>query len=151
MFSDEQRKEFLEDGLTNEEIEVLESTLALTETIDMIPDDVEKFIKEYESKIPADTINGMKAIAYAAQNDPRFFSQLMALNMAMSYDDTQNQTHKQVKVLDELSDEEYLRAKHNYFKTLASLSDRDRKEFLSLIMNITPDQKADMIERLKNN
>ena len=151
MFSEEQRREFVEDGLTDEEIDLLENTMALSETVAMIPDDVASFIEEYKTKIPDDTINGMKAIAFAAQNDPKFYSKLMALNVAMSYADDQNPRVAEQKMLDGLTDEEYKTASSNYFKTLASLSESDRKEFLNLIANITPEQKADMLERLKNN
>ena len=151
MFTDAERREFVEDGLTEDEIDLLENTMALSETIAMIPDDVAAFIEEYKTKIPDETINGMKAIAFAAQNDPKFYTKLMALNTAMSYADDQNPNETPAKVLEGLTDEEYKKASHNYFQTLASLSESDRKEFLTLIANITPEQKADMIERLKNN
>ena len=150
MFSDEERNEFLQDGLTEEEIDLLENSLALSETIAMIPDDVVAFIEEYKTKVPDDTIRGMEAIAFAAQNDQKFFTKLMALNVAMSYEDDQNSSSEQ-KEMEGLTDEEYKTARDNYFKTLAGLSDSDRKEFFNLIAKITPEQKADMLERLKNN
>lgn len=150
MFSDEERNKFLQDGLTEEEIDLLENSLALSETIALIPDDVVAFIEEYKTKVPDDTIRGMEAIAFAAQNDQKFFTKLMALNVAMSYEDDQNSSSEQ-KEMEGLTDEEYKTARDNYFKTLAGLSDSDRKEFFNLIAKITPEQKADMLERLKNN
>ena len=149
MFNEEQRKELVEDGLSEEEIELLENTMALSETIEMLPDDVSAFIEEYKTKVPDDTIRGMEAISYAAQNDPRFFGKLMALNVAMNYADEQSPKPEAKEMLG-ISDEEYKKASENYFKTLASLSESDRKEFLSLITNITPEQKKDMLDRLKN-
>ena len=149
MFNEEQRKELVEDGLSEEEIELLENTMALSETIEMLPEDVSAFIEEYKTKVPDDTIKGMEAIAFAAQNDPKFFTELMALNVAMSYENDQNAGLKQNE-MEGLSGEEYKKASENYFKTLASLSDSDRKEFLNLITNITPEQKKDMLNRLKN-
>ena len=51
MFSEEQIREFKEDGLTDDEIEVLGNALALTATVNMLPDDIESFIREYEQKL----------------------------------------------------------------------------------------------------
>ncbi len=149
MFNEEQRKELVEDGLSEEEIELLENTMSLSETFEMIPEDVSAFIEEYKTKVPDDTIKGMEAIAFAAQNDPKFFTELMALNVAMGYEYDQNSI-PEPKQMEGLTDEEYKKASDNYFKTLAKLSDSERKEFLTLIANITPEQKADMIDRLKN-
>lgn len=151
MFSEAERQEFLNDGLSEQEIELLESTMELSETVEMIPENVAAFIDEYKTKIPDDTINGMRAIVFAAQHDPKFYSELMALNLAMAYEDSENPSKKQVKVLEGLTNEEYKRASDNYFKTLAGLSESDRTEFLNLIASITPEQKADMINRLKRN
>lgn len=151
MFSDAEKQEFLSDGLSEQEIELLESTLELSDTIEMIPDDINAFFEEYKTKIPDDTINGMRAIVFAVQQDPKFYGELMALNFAMAYEDSQNPSQKKANVLEGLTNEEYKRASDNYFKTLASLSESDRTEFLNLIANITPEQKADMINRLKRN
>ena len=151
MFSEAERQEFLNDGLSEQEIELLESTMELSETVEMIPENVAAFIDEYKTKIPDDTINGMRAIVFAAQHDPKFYNELMALNLAMAYEDSENPSKKQVKVLEGLTNEEYKRASDNYFKTLAGLSESDRTEFLNLIVSITPEQKADMINRIKRN
>ena len=151
MFSEAERQEFLNDGLSEQEIELLESTMELSDTVDMIPDNIAEFIEEYKHKVPEDTINGMRAIVFAVQQDPKFYNELMALNLAMAYEDSQNPKQKTVAVLEGLTDEEYKRASDNYFKTLAGLSESDRTEFLNLIAKITPEQKADMINRLKRN
>jgi hypothetical protein len=151
MFTEEQIKELVDDGLSEEEIALLENSMALSETIAQIPENVAEFIEEYKTKVPDDTIKGMEAIAFAAQNDPEFFTKLMSLNIAMAYENDQNPSAAHPKAIEGLSAEEYQTASHNYFETLARLSESDRKEFLNLIANITPEQKQDMIARLKNN
>lgn len=151
MFREEERKEFVEDGLTDEEIDMLESTLALCETVELIPDDIESFLKEYEKKVPADTLGGMKAIVESAEKDPEFFKKLIALDLAIDYDINQRKedVKKPSDILDGLTDEEYKKASENYFNTISKLTDEDRMEFLKLITNLTQEQKTDMIERLK--
>lgn len=151
MFSEEERKEYIEDGLTDDEIDLLESSLAMSETVKMIPDDIEAFLEEYKAKIPADTLNGMKALAYAVEKEPEFFKKLMALDIALDYDISKNQGNeqKQFPVLEGLTDEEYETAKKNYKNTLSKLTESDRNEFLKLMVNLTSEQKTDMIERLK--
>lgn len=148
MFTESERNEYIADGLSKEEIDLLEDALADCETIDLIPDDIEGFINEYKKKIPEDNIEGMKAILNSAIEDPEFFKKLMALDDAMSAGakDSLN-----VAKLDNLSQEEYDRASRNYFKKLASLSESDREEFIKMISNVNDEQKQDIIERLKSN
>lgn len=148
MFSEVERNEYLADGLTEEEIDLLEDALADCETIDLIPDDVKGFIEEYKRKIPEDNIEGMKAILNTAIEEPEFFKKLMALDDAMSADSS---TSLNLAKLDNLTQEEYNKASKNYFKTLSSLSEKDRQEFIKMITNATAEQKQDIIERLKNN
>lgn len=148
MFSELERNEYLADGLSEEEIDLLEEVFADCETIDLIPDDVKGFIEEYKKKIPEDNIEGMKAILNTAIEEPEFFKKLMALDDAMSADSS---TSLSLAKLDNLTQEEYNRASKNYFKTLSSLSEKDRQEFINVIINATAEQKQDIIERLKNN
>ena len=149
MFTDEQRKEFLDDGLTEEQVDLLENTMAFSDTVDMVPKDLDAFFAEYKSKIPEDTANGMKAIAYAAEHDPKFFKELIAMGFVMNFAEDQTQKVREVKTLDALTDEEYNKAKDRFFTTFEGLSDKDKLEFVNMIVNITPEQKADMLERLK--
>lgn len=149
MFSELERKEMISDGFTEEEIDTLERGADICQTLDMIPDDVEGFIKEYKSKIPEDTTNGLKALAFAAENDSEFFKKLMALNIVIMNDAGEAKI-PEVKTLDGLSDKEFANLNRNFYKTLSELSTSDRKEFIKLISNITKDQEEDVINRLKN-
>lgn len=146
MFSEE---ELINDGLTPEEAEMFMDTLAMSETINIIPDDVDGFLKKCDEKIPAGTAEGMKAIFEYAEKDPEFFKQLVALNIALGTELNNKEVKVNIPTLDGLSDEEYRTAKANYFSTLSKLTNEDRTEFLKLITNLTPEQKSDMIERLK--
>lgn len=150
MFTESQRKEFIEDGLSDEEIDTLENALAMSETIDLLPDDIEAFIKEYESKIPDDTMGGIKAILFAAEKDPKFFNQLMALNLALATEMNENVPTQKLEetIITKLPDNEYKKASENYFRILSSLSASDRDEFMKLVMNMNEEQKTDMVDRL---
>ena len=149
MFSEEELKELKEDGLTDEELEILENAWALKETIDMIPDDVEKFIREYEQKSPLGKNSGIRGLFELAQKDPEFFQKMIAFDIVMAEEVEKAPMLKQPKtIITELSDEDYKKASDNYFKILASLSETERKEFMNLISNINPEQKKDMVSRL---
>ena len=151
MFSEELIKEFKEDGLTDEEIELLEDTFSLSQTIDMLPDNVESFIREYEQKVPSGKNNGVREFFELAYKDPEFFQKMIAFDIAMAQElenapeEPQNRT-----VITELPEGDYKKASENYFKILASLSESDRAEFLKLVSEITPEQKRDMVSRLLN-
>lgn len=152
MFSEEQIKELKNDGLTDEEIEAFEDAFALKETVDMLPENIEEFIKEYESKIPDDAVQGMKATFELAQKDPEFFNQMMALNIVMASEMEETPIRPAEKTfVTELPQKEYETASKNFFNTLVNLSEEDRKEFLKLIAEITPEQKKDMVSRLIKN
>lgn len=146
MFSEE---ELINDGLTPEEAEMFAETLALSETINMIPDDIDGFLKKCEEKIPAGTTEGMKAIFDYADTDPEFFKQLMALNIALGTELNNEEVKLNIPTLEGLSDEEYKTAKANFAKTISKITDKDRAEFLELIANLTDEQKAELIDRLK--
>ncbi len=151
MFSEEEIREFKEDGLTDDEIEVLENGLALAETVYMLPDDIESFIREYEQKVPSGKDGGMRAVFETAQKDPEFFQKLIALDVVLAEEIEKEPIPPEKKtIITELSDEDYKKARDNYFEILANLSESDRKEFLRLISEITPEQKHDMVSRLLN-
>lgn len=149
MFSELERREMINDGFTEDEIDTLERGMDICQTLDMIPDDIEGFINEYKSKIPEDTVNGLKAITFSAENDPEFYKKLMALNIVIMNDAGEVKI-PEVKTLDGLSDKEYANLNKNFYKTLSELSASDRKEFIKLISNITKEQEEDIINRLKN-
>ena len=149
MFSEEEIREFKEDGLTDEEIEVLENALALTATVDMLPDDIESFIREYEKKLSTGENSGIRRVFELAQKDPEFFKKMIALDIVFA-EEVENapMLKPQKTIITELSDEDYKKVSDNYFKILASLSESERKEFLNLISNIDAEQKKDMVSRL---
>ena len=151
MFSEEEIREFKEDGLTDEEIELLEDSLALSQTIDMLPDNIESFVREYEQKVPSGKNQGIREFFELAIKDPEFFNKMIALEIAFS-EEVENAPMKQPEktFITELPDEAYKKASENYFKILANLSDSDREEFLRLVSEITPEQKKDMVSRLLN-
>ncbi len=148
MFTEQEIIEFKEDGLTDEEIEILTDAEALKDTINMIPDDIEGMVRDFQSKVPADFERGMKANLELIQKDPELFKRMLALDMVMSIAVGEIPQEKDDTVVTKLSDEEYKTLNENFFKTLAGLSNEDRREFLKLIENITPEQKQDMITRL---
>ena len=149
MFSEEEIKEFKEDGLTDDQIAILQDAMALKDTIDLLPDDIESFIKEYESKIPKDAIEGMRATFELAQKDPAFFRKIVALDMVLATGvEEAPKIEQNETIVTKLSPDEYKKASKNFFKTIASLSDNERKQFLKLIAGLTEEQKEDMVSRL---
>lgn len=150
MFSEDQIQDFKANGMTDDEIEILQNAMALKDTVDMLPDDIEGFIREYEQRISVDSVSGVKELFELAQKNPDTFQKLVALDIIMAVaSQSEPKTSENEKIETGLTDEEYKTASKNFFSTLASLSDEDRKEFMKLIANITPEQKADMIDRLK--
>lgn len=149
MLSEKEIKEFKEDGFTDEEIEMISDAFALKQTIDMIPEDIESFAKEYEQKVTASENQGMAGFFELAKKDPEFFQKMIALDIALA-EETEKQELKpeEETIVTELSGEDYKTANSNFAETILSLSDSDRKEFLKLIANITPEQKADIVSRL---
>lgn len=146
MFS---KEELIADGLTEEEVEMFLTTDALADTVEMLPDDIESFIKAYEQKIPADAVEGMRETFALAQSDPDFLRKIVALDLAMAHGiEEQPPKPAEKTIITELPKNEYERVSKNFFKILANLSDSDRKEFLKLITNLTAEQKEDMVARL---
>lgn len=149
MFNEEQIRELKEDGLTDEQIEMFADALALKDTINMLPDNIEPMIRAYEQRVPEDAIQGLRATCELAQREPEFFRQLIALDIALaSQAEIPAAAPAEKTIITNLSDKEYETASKNFFGTLASLSETDRKEFLKLIANITSEQKEDMVSRL---
>ena len=146
MFS---REELIADGLTEEQADLFLSTDALADTVEMLPDDIESFIKAYEQRIPDDAIEGMRETCALAQKDPEFFKRIVALDIVMAHGVEEQPTKPEEKtIITNLPKNEYETVSKNFFKILANLSDSDRKEFLKLIVNLTDEQKEDMVSRL---
>ena len=154
LFTELERKEFIEEGLTEDEIDSLEAALSMSETAKLLPEDVEKFInEEYLKKIPSDNIKGFEAICRSAEEDPEFFKKLMALDIAMGLDANEagnaNLLKEQQKtIVTELPDEQYETARRNFAQVVRGIKDSDRQEFANMMINLNEEQKADMVQRL---
>ena len=148
-FSDKMVKEFLDDGLSEEEIELLEDALTEAQTIEMLPDDISALVKKIDEKLPNDAKQSFVEFLKLSETEPELFKQFLALQFVMA-NEANKEPQKEVKatIITNLSDEEYERASKNYFSTLAHLSAEKRKEFLKLIENITDEQKQELVKRL---
>ena len=93
MLSEKEIKEFKEDGFTDEEIEMISDAFALKQTIDMIPEDIESFAKEYEQKVTASENQGMAGFFELAKKDPEFFQKMIALDIALA-EETEKQENE---------------------------------------------------------
>ena len=145
MFS---KEELMADGLTEEESDLLLDALALKDTVNMLPDNIESLVKEYEEKVPADETQGMRKMFELAKKEPELFRQIMALEMVLSQGDDQPEIKGDKTFVTELPDKEYETFTNNFAKKLAGLSGDERKEFLKLIVNLTTEQKQDIVSRL---
>ena len=148
MFNEE---ELREDGLSEEEIEILSDAFAFKETVDMLPDDIEAFIRECDKRIPENTADGMAYIFDMAEKDPEFFKKLMALDIVMSSsidEIPENNSDSETSELLKLPPEQRKTVESNFFKTMANISGSEKKEFMKLMANLTPEQKSDLITRL---
>ena len=75
-FSEEDIKKL---GLTEEEAQGFEDAMAITETIELLPDDEDKFEAKFESTLPDDFSQGMDMFPELIKKDPEFVTQLFAL------------------------------------------------------------------------
>ena len=142
--------EYRQSGWSEEDIDLLRGIDSMADTINMIPDDMDEFAKEYSKKVSNGTKEGFEAILRSAEDDPEFFKQLMAINIAMTldYDDSPETIEAEEKVIENMSKEDYEKAKTNFFSTMLNLPESDKEQFIKMVANLTPEQKEDMIERL---
>ena len=150
-FSEQEINEFKEDGLTPEEIEILEDAMASAATVAEAPEvsELSDFVKKYNEKIPDDLRKAYVEILDSAKTDPEFFKKLMALEMVMSYETGDKEPAAEPKtIITELSDSDYQKASEAYFGTLAKLNDKQRAEFLEMIKNLNEEQKKELLDRL---
>ena len=150
-FSEQEINEFKEDGLTPEEIEILDNAMASVATVAESPEvsELSDFVKKYDEKIPDDLRKAYVEILDSAKTDPEFFKKLMALEMVMSYEAGGKKPAAAPKtIITELSDSDYQKASEAYFGTLAKLNDKQRAEFLETIVNMDETQKKELVDRL---
>lgn len=139
--------------LTPEERDILESALAVAETVEMLPDDVTTLLTRFEELTANKTeYEAVRKLFELAQDDPAYFSRLMALvdiaedvaeSGAVSFDATGNEN------IESLSDEEYSRAEARLFESLVKMTPDNRKEFVEVLEKRTPAQEKAMLDELK--
>lgn len=79
LYSEEDvRKKYEAMGFTGDELELMVSTDATCATVEMIPDDAKAFVDKIDKALPADEIEGVRAIAEIAEKDPEFAKQMFA-------------------------------------------------------------------------
>ncbi len=137
-------KELNKLGFSEEEIEILGDAEAYVDTIDLIPDDIDKFMDKLEKTFPNDYKNAdatIEKMDKVAQKDPEFMKQLIALVFA--YNDVKEEQAPAVekvslteinKVNDEVKNEEL---------------DSMITDFIRDFKKLTPAEKADLMNRLK--
>ena len=142
--------EYRQSGWSEEDIELLRGVDSMADTINMIPENLDEFAKEYSKKVPNGTKEGFEAILRSAEDDPEFFKRLMAINIAVTsdYDDSPETVEAEEKVIENMSKEDYEKAKNNFFSTMLSLPESDKEQFMKMVADLTPEQKDDMIDRL---
>ena len=65
-------------GFTGEDIELMVRTSATCETLDMIPDDIDGFIKKLDKDLPDDVLGSAKAVLELTEKDPEYAKQILA-------------------------------------------------------------------------
>lgn len=66
-------------GLTAEEAAGFDDALSIVETIELLPNDEEKFEEKFEKSIPDNLDDGIESLANLIKSDPEFVTQLYAL------------------------------------------------------------------------
>ena len=65
-------------GFTGEDLELMVRTSATCETLDMIPDDIDGFIKKLDKDLPDDVLGSAKAVLELTEKDPEYAKQILA-------------------------------------------------------------------------
>lgn len=65
-------------GFTGEDLELMVRTSATCETLDMIPDDIDGFIKKLDKDLPDDVLGSAKAVIELTEKDPEYAKQILA-------------------------------------------------------------------------
>ena len=67
-------------GFTGEDLELMVRTSSTCETLDMIPDDIDGFIKKLDSELPDDVLGSAKYVLEMAEKDPEYAKQILAFS-----------------------------------------------------------------------
>ena len=149
LFNDADFEEMYNEGMSEEDIETLKDALALAETVDLIPDDVTKLTDLIET-LPDEYSVAVTAISALAEKNPRLYTEFMALSTLVMLDHEDNlPAGKLDPAFANMTPEELQVAERRFFETLGSMSKEKQQQFMNLIKNITPEQKADLLDQLK--
>ena len=66
------------------EYDAIQNAIALSETIDMLPDNPKKILDRIDKEIPDDFTAGVKKLIKISKKDPKFFKQIIALTEILS-------------------------------------------------------------------
>ena len=61
------------------EYDAIQNAVALSDTIDLLPDDPKKLLDRIDKEIPDDFAAGVKKLIKISKKDPKFFKQIIAL------------------------------------------------------------------------
>ena len=150
LFTEADFEEMLKDGMSEEDIEVIKDAMALAETVDLLPNDITKLTDLIEA-LPDEYGQAVEAISALAEKNPRLYAEFMALVTVVvaDHEETTLPVKKVDPALAHLSPEELEVAEQRFFQTIGSMSKEQQQKFMDLIRNITPEQKADLINQLK--
>ena len=63
-------------GMSDKDIAVLKEAFAVSQTVDMIPDNVDAFLNKVEKYFPDDAGETLKKVLDLPKTDPKFYQQL---------------------------------------------------------------------------
>lgn len=136
-------------GLTPEQIELFEDANAIAESVDLLPDDPMVMINIIENRMPNGMEAGMKYLDELAQKNPELFAQLITMTALVSNVEQTTEPDNSIDpALANLSKDQLNKAEYELYTMINKLSDKQRKEFFALLKNITPEQKAELVDKL---
>lgn len=146
LFTESDFEKMKNDGMSDEDIAILKDASAISETLDMLPDDPTELLKEIDSIMPADSKNGFKDTLSLVVKNPELATKMIAMINLVSNGVTSETTLD--PQIARMSDDEYAKAERKLFETITSLPADKRREFLALMQNSTDDQKDDFYSEL---
>lgn len=148
LLTEEDYFDLQQDGLTDEEIEILRDASSVVETMNILPENPADVFTKYEAiptKTYAETVEYVMGLA---QTDPTFFAQLIAVTDLVSSGEQVNFENIQDPALANFSDEECEMAMKRLYSTLSTLPKEKHSELMNLLQRITPEQKQILIKDL---
>lgn len=139
-FTEEELKQL---NLTEEELNILEDASAISETLDMLPDDPDKFLDRVDKEFPYNDPNQVfQKLADLAKKDPAFVNELIAVvdltGRAREVEEPQvekvsineiNQLNEQAR------DEEIKKLANDLIDSFVALTPEERKQVINKFTN----------------